>query len=135
MPFDWMDFLGLAQELSAQTDAPSYRDARLRSAISRAYYAAYHHAREYLAKRGEYRPSNADHLHLYVRDVFRNSKDSARQKIGNNLDRLRLDRTEADYEIAAKHIGGETAEKDVILARKIIDDIAKLTPTRTRDQN
>jgi uncharacterized protein (UPF0332 family) len=124
MPFDWMDFLGLAQELSAQTDAPSYRDARLRSAISRAYYAAYHHAREYLAKRGE-----------YVRDVFRNSKDSARQKIGNNLDRLRLDRTEADYEIAAKHIGGETAEKDVILARKIIDDIAKLTPTRTRDQN
>jgi len=128
MPFDWMDFLRLAQELSTQTDAAYWRDARLRSAISRAYYAAYHHARVYLEARGEYHPGKDDPKHLYVCEQFSKSPDDARRRIGIALNRLRLDRTDADYEIRSGHIGGKTAEKDVEIARQTIESIVKLTP-------
>lgn len=45
MGFDWLEFLRLAKELAEQDD-----EASARSAISRAYYAAYHWAREYVIR-------------------------------------------------------------------------------------
>jgi hypothetical protein len=40
MSFDWSEYFSLAQELVGQPATPAGQEARLRSALSRAYYAA-----------------------------------------------------------------------------------------------
>lgn len=45
MGFDWLQFLALAKELAERDD-----EASARSAISRAYYAAFHWARDYVVR-------------------------------------------------------------------------------------
>ena len=51
MPFDWKEFLELSRILGRQAQDGGYREAFLRSAISRAYYAAFCHTRNYAIKR------------------------------------------------------------------------------------
>jgi hypothetical protein len=46
MSFNWVDFLSLAKELRDSKDQ-SYFEARMRSAVSRAYYAAFQIAYEF----------------------------------------------------------------------------------------
>ena len=41
MSFDWSEYLKLAQELAGQTGNPASQEARLRAAVSRAYYAVF----------------------------------------------------------------------------------------------
>ena len=49
MSFDYIDYLYLAQELVGQTPPQAAQpEAKLRSAISRAYYAAFLKARAFL---------------------------------------------------------------------------------------
>jgi len=48
MTFDWSEYLKLAQELAGQTVSPANEEAKLRSSVSRAYYAAFCKARNYL---------------------------------------------------------------------------------------
>ena len=45
MSFNWTDFLTLADALVRAPNSPGPEEASLRSAISRAYYAAFHVAR------------------------------------------------------------------------------------------
>ena len=47
MPFDWKGFLALAHELQRQAATAAEPEPLLRSAVSRAYFAAYCHARNY----------------------------------------------------------------------------------------
>lgn len=44
MSFDWIDYLSFATELLSDPDTPGPPEAALRSAASRAYYAAFHAA-------------------------------------------------------------------------------------------
>ena len=44
--FDWIEYLDLAKHLVAHGGQGSSQEARLRSAISRAYYTAFHKAKE-----------------------------------------------------------------------------------------
>lgn len=97
MSFDWREYFALAQELSGQAGVTSAgTEARLRSALSRAYYAAFCQARNHLRDREGERLPEAQ-VHTYVRDRFRDSADAARQQIGHHLNRLRIDRNKADY--------------------------------------
>lgn len=41
MSFDWHEYYVLARELSGVSSVPSSIDAKLRTAMSRAYYAAF----------------------------------------------------------------------------------------------
>ena len=41
MSFDWSQYLNLAKELTDQPTTPANQEAKLRDAISRAYYAAF----------------------------------------------------------------------------------------------
>lgn len=50
MTFDWLDYLTLAQNLVEQTVIVS-EQAKFRSAISRAYYAAFHQAKQVLEEK------------------------------------------------------------------------------------
>ena len=99
MSFDWVQYLNLAGELCAIPVPPGSTEARRRSAISRAYYAAFHAARLHLRDKDHDPNIPADaRVHTYGRTQFRESHNRARRRIGENLNRLRLDRNKADYD-------------------------------------
>lgn len=97
MTFDWSQYLNLAKEFLGQLTPPTNQEAKMRSAISRAYYAAFISARNYLQEtEGLSIPKTAD-AHKYVVQQFKQSSETERQNIGRNLEKLRRDRNEADY--------------------------------------
>lgn len=101
MSFDWTEYLNLAEELAGQAQKPSTEEARLRSAISRAYYAAFSTARYKLPSI----PSNlAGSVHTYVWKNYKNNNDLTRSQIGANGDRLRKDRNRADYDTTVSNL-------------------------------
>lgn len=60
MSFHWSDYLELAEELQSKAVTSIIHEAYLRTAISRAYYAAFITARNYLYQvEGEKFPSSA----------------------------------------------------------------------------
>ncbi len=85
MSFDLSDYLTVAQELTAQSTASAIREAILRSAISRAYYAAFHKAQEHLLTP----MTNPGNPHFYVTNEFETSTEPTRKKIGYMLHNLR----------------------------------------------
>ena len=98
MSFDWTEYLYLAQEMSGQATAPSTEEARLRSAVSRAYYAAFCRARNHL-RDVEHHRIPADNLaHNYVPAQFKSSRSKVQREIGHSLNRLRVLRNQADYD-------------------------------------
>ena len=99
MSFDWLEYLDLARELAGSTTGLSSQEARLRSAISRSYYAAFCKARNHLRdKEGVDTIPNGGQVHSYVRNQFTRSPDRVRKRAGTNLNRLRIDRNKADYD-------------------------------------
>jgi uncharacterized protein (UPF0332 family) len=93
MTFDWTKYLILAKELSERAND----EASLRSAISRAYYAAFCTARNRLLQEGEEIPRTGE-AHNLVWEKYRESAHRGRKKIGVIGDRLRRSRNIADYE-------------------------------------
>src|SRR6266849_725492 len=97
MSFDWSNYLDLARELQRQGAVHSSKEAELRSAISRAYYAAFCKARNYLRDRRHLTLSRGAEAHSEVQDEFQLSPDRRFKEIGENLNRLRTFRNRADY--------------------------------------
>ena len=105
MRFDWSEYLNLAQELATtNSDSSANREAKLRSAISRAYYSTFCLARNYLRdieKDPRLSRKNRDiNEHQYVAEefIYHPTKMKNMVKIGENLSRLRELRNKADYE-------------------------------------
>lgn len=97
MSFDWTDFLALAEALESAPDLPGPPEAALRSAVSRAYYAAFHCAMNVASEEG-FDPSGSGSDHRNVPLHFRRHKtNDTRCKIALELDRLRDNRRKADY--------------------------------------
>lgn len=94
MTFDWQDYLALAQRLATEPD-----DASRRSAVSRAYYAAFHAARLYLATvHGVHTPDRGD-VHAFVwSELRRPGRSRSELAAAHHGDRLRVDRRKADYD-------------------------------------
>jgi len=97
MTFDWTEYLKLAQELAGQATNPANEEAKLRSSISRAYYAAFCKARNHLRDIDGDSIPRSD-VHAYVCNKFKLSTDKSRVAIGNELDRQRVRRNKADYD-------------------------------------
>lgn len=126
-PFDALTFLTLARQLGAApaTDPPAeVEEARLRSAISRAYYAAFWHARSVLHHEGE-RLSRFD-AHQAVIELFRSSPYRTRK--GAHLDLLRTERNLADYRRALPVPPSlrNRAERAIILVEMIVRSLDQL---------
>jgi uncharacterized protein (UPF0332 family) len=97
MSFDWPDYLALARSLSGDADVTPSEEARLRSALSRAYYGVYGSARA-VAKLHGYTPQRFETSHQTLIRYFKESPDRARKSIGLNLERMQKNRERADYE-------------------------------------
>jgi len=94
MSFDWREYLNLAAFLQTHTGNGFAREAALRSAASRAYYAAFCHARNYARDRQRFRPSGtvADHA-----DVIKHFRTRGDVRTSRGLERLRQWRNRCDY--------------------------------------
>jgi uncharacterized protein (UPF0332 family) len=88
--FAWDDFLVLADRLADETDD----EASQRTAISRAYYAAYHAAAAFVRAQ---RLLSDSHTYRRVWDAFARMADSDGAIVGALGDRLRQRRQLADY--------------------------------------
>lgn len=97
MTFDWSEYLKLAQELAGDDTDPANEEAKLRSSISRAYYAAFCKARNHLRDVDGQNVPTSGKAHTYVCKKFEYSYDRTRAKIGTNLRRLKDYRKQADY--------------------------------------
>ena len=131
--FEWSEFLNLAQELAAtNSDSSANREAKLRSAISRAYYSTFCLARNYwrdIEKDPRLFRKNRDiNEHLYVAEefIYHPTKMKNMVKIGENLSRLRELRNKADYEDTIFNLQKE-ARNALVLAENIISALSKLT--------
>ena len=120
--FNWAEFLNLADALVQQTN-----QAALRSAVSRAYYATYHRALGKLVDEGQIHRSDPSQLgkHKAMWDLYRDSADDKRRRVGINGDRLRRDRTNADY-IDAFEVNAPTAKQCISSARSLCQAIEQL---------
>ncbi|MBF2057096.1 MAG: HEPN domain-containing protein [Cyanobacterium sp. T60_A2020_053] len=123
MKFDWSEYLKLAQELiESETN-----EAKQRSAISRAYYAVFCYARNYLKDYLDFQSRRGENEHQTVAEEFKtyDSQNRKMREIGNDLSRLRLDRNKADYEDVFIGLGSK-AKFALKLATSIIDKINEL---------
>ena len=87
------DFLQVADDLIQGT-----REANWRSAVSRAYYAAFHLARQLLLDCG-FDVARADKAHAYLWRRLSNAGQTDLQHAGRDLNALRTARNWADYDL------------------------------------
>lgn len=103
MSFDWSTYIALAKNLSALPD-----EAAQRSAISRAYYSAFHAANGILKINGiQTFPKDQRKSHDKVWNVYKESHKKDCRRIGNRAARLMEDRNDADYDGARVFNPGE----------------------------
>ncbi len=91
--FSWASYLGVARTLSEWPDAD---EAALRSVISRAYYAAFHAAKDLLLARGDSLSRRDVHSAVWTRCKFHGGREL--KPIGARGLRLRDYRVKADYD-------------------------------------
>ena len=93
------DFIILAGKLATNAD-----EASLRSAVSRAYYGAFHLALHYLDDIERPAPQNAN-AHVYVARQLQKSGHLDAFRAGSLLGDLHTERIKADYRLDNKRIG------------------------------
>jgi len=94
MAFEWKAYVELARELEKQALAASNKEAWYRTVISRAYYGAFCHARNYAQVEHKFQPKGEadDHKRLTALFVGKFTQ------VGKRLKSLRQLRNMADYE-------------------------------------
>jgi uncharacterized protein (UPF0332 family) len=100
--FDWRKYLELSRSLYEQSKVNRFVDceAELRTAISRAYYSAFHMSLWFLRERSgsNFNSSRTGDDHAAVIFHLKNSGTRELQNAGRILGNLRNDRNKADYE-------------------------------------
>jgi uncharacterized protein (UPF0332 family) len=120
MSFDWTDYLQFAEALALKPALPGPEEAALRSAVSRAYYAAYCRTRDLATDRRELTPTRRSSDHTLIIDHFRLDSNPTHRQIGTYLDRLRNNRNRADYDGTLRGDLSALAISSVQLARDIL---------------
>ena len=111
------EFLDLAAELAEES-----RPAACRSAISRAYYAVFNAAEEFLERMGFRSPKRDYHVVLQRR--FLVSEDPKFERIGSDMGDLHDKRIRADYKMADKFSESQSTAREVVNeARRMIEII------------
>jgi len=140
MGFQWQSLLCLAEKVASEGgatlrvvpdfragsyDEASLREARLRCAISRSYYAAYHVTLDWWNSNypTDKVPESQSHFAL----IERLGRRDEWRDVGDTLWELRLYRVEADYNIRVKNLGRK-ATISVALANTPLNQIGGLEP-------
>jgi len=113
MSFNWSSYLHLAQELGGRAD-----EAARRSAISRAYYYAFHVANDHL-KANRVRLDLERSVHERVWRVYIKSSNPQCVKIGTDGYRLKVARRDADY-IPDRHPTNSLVQRSLLEAGTIV---------------
>lgn len=92
MPFDWMEYLRLAQTLAANGD-----EASKRTAISRAYYFIFNLAYARVEVNCGRKPQGPPGMHAWCWQKYAGNLDAACHACGIEGDRLKRLRHDADY--------------------------------------
>jgi uncharacterized protein (UPF0332 family) len=133
--FDWQEYYLLARVLLSQAESSTHKEAMFRSAVSRAYYAAFHRACNYLREMDEYPTqqefkSSRKETHKFLIDMFTDNLDHPeRCEIGDMLQSLKSLRHQADYQKSVeKHMfrRKKMVEPVIDKAREVIDLIDSL---------
>jgi uncharacterized protein (UPF0332 family) len=136
--FNWNDYFALSlhlvgisdiSECSKVTKSDSIiSEACLRASISRAYYAAFCIARNYLRDDLDdprlKKQNNDVNEHKYVADELTNAQDRTLSKAGKSLSRLRIYRNQADYDDNVRSMKSNTE-----MSIKLADEIIRSIPT------
>lgn len=118
-------FLTLAESYVAETT-----EADWRSAVSRAYYAAFHVARDFLSTLGFETP-RADLAHAFLWRRLGNSGHAPLALAGSRLNQLRGERNRADYDLNLD-LAWKDAQAAVRSAAMIIAEVQNLSPEECR---
>ncbi len=126
MSFDWVRYLTLAQDQVTLSKQHTNKEALLRCAISRAYYASFCKARNYLRDIDKVKGlGKASSVHRLVIDRFGISNDTTKNDIGAGLRRLRQFRNNADYQDRFRNLE-KTALEALSDAEEVIENLNKL---------
>jgi hypothetical protein len=94
MPFDWNNYLALAEELATRTD-----EASKRTAISRAYYCVFNLAFA-RAESTAGRYPGGESFHNWCWGKYKRGPDRSCMQLGITGDRMKTRRVQADYKPA-----------------------------------
>jgi uncharacterized protein (UPF0332 family) len=126
MKFNWGKYLTLAQDWADLSKGHVNEEALLRSAISRAYYASFCNARNYLRDIEKDRGLGKSlQVHQLVIERFERSDSKAKKDIGTVLGRLRKIRNIADYRDTFHDLEA-TALQSLQYAEEVIEELEKL---------
>lgn len=95
--FDWNDYFLLAQKLKENSSNSKIQNACLRSAISRAYYAAYNKASDF-AKKDGFQIPEGEGKQKALCDYLKLHPNLPMSFVGQKLDNCRKARTDCDYD-------------------------------------
>jgi hypothetical protein len=123
MPFQWKDFLAVAQRLAKETD-----DASRRTAIGRAYYSIFNVALEQAQKvTGDY--SFKPQAHAWCWERYSQSTDMACKRLGVLGERMKRERVKADYRAADIKRIDDDVQRALEGAEVFFETFSKLDPT------
>lgn len=128
--FDWLKFLSLAKELRKR----ELEEEAIRTCVSRAYYATYHKALEFLDSRNisvsravaSPGATGTGTSHDALWRTFSQSKDKDWQKIGEDGDRLKRRRHQVDYDTHVSKLVPDVANEVLLRSEQIIQKLSVL---------
>ena len=125
MPFDWNAYFTLAEDLASRSD-----EASKRTAVSRAYYSAFHDA--LIRAERNCGPKQGGNSHQWCWDRYIYTQNETCNQLGIDGDRLKARRIKADYK--ADDIGrlDDFVTRALADARKLKERIASLDPQYPR---
>lgn len=128
MAFDWRQLLDCAHDLKLQAAKGSaHAEALQRSAVSRAYFSAFCHARNYAQSFLKYHPKDDERDHGALRAHL---KSKRRQGDAERLERLRQWRNDADYLNELPWIDvGVVVDTALAEAEKVFNSLTPPTPS------
>ena len=110
--FNWLLYLEVADYLLNQQE-----EQFSRSATSRAYYGLFCHVKDALERRQGAPFPTYGSIHKQVIDALKNDSSQTVAQLGYDLDRLRRERIQADYQV--RRFSLPRGRKSMILARDI----------------
>ena len=122
MPFDWNNYLSLAQRLALNVD-----EASMRSAISRAYYCALNSALARAISTVGPKPYDSP-THKWCWEQYKRTNNPACRRLGNAGDRMKRLRVKADYIQAEIPRLNDEVQRILRDVRQFLTDLNALDP-------